>query len=63
VIEEPERFWKPDDMIDYTRHNQKPVSIPGKKFHYSDTGYNILGKIIEEITQKPFHENLHTEIF
>ena len=63
VIEEPERFWKPEDTIDHTRYNQKAVSSPGKKFHYSDTGYNLLGKIIEEITQKSFHENLQTEIF
>ena len=62
AIEEPERFWKPEDTIDYTRYNQKTFSIPGKKFHYSDTGYNLLGKIIERITDKPFHENLHTEI-
>jgi len=63
VIEEPKRFWKPEDTIDHTRYNQKAVSSPGKKFHYSDTAYNLLGKIIEEITQKPFHENLQTEIF
>jgi D-alanyl-D-alanine carboxypeptidase len=63
VIEEPERFWKPEDTVDHTRYNQKAVSSPGKKFHYSDTGYNLLGKIIEEITKKSFHENLHDEIF
>jgi len=63
AIEEPQRFWRPEDTIAYTRDNQKAFSIPGKRFHYSDTGYNLLGKIIENITDKPFHENLHTEIF
>ena len=63
IIEEPDRFWKPEDTIDFTRRNQKAVSAPGKKFHYSDTGYNLLGKIIENITEKHFHENLHDEIF
>jgi len=63
VIEEPERFWKPDETIAFTRDKQKTFSIPGKRFHYSDTGYNLLGKIIEKITGKPFHENLHAEIF
>jgi CubicO group peptidase (beta-lactamase class C family) len=63
VVEEPERFWKPEDTIAYTRENQKAVSVPGKKFHYSDTGYNLLGKIIENVTDRPFHENLHNEIF
>ncbi|MBN2286132.1 MAG: serine hydrolase [Tissierellales bacterium] len=63
VVEDPERFWKPDDTISYSRDNQRVHSIPGKSFHYSDTGYNLLGKIIEKITDKTLHENLHTEIF
>jgi len=63
LVEDPERFWKPEDTIAYTRDNQKVYSIPGKSFHYSDTGYNLLGKIIEKITDKSLHENLHTEIF
>jgi D-alanyl-D-alanine carboxypeptidase len=63
VIEEPQRFWKPDDTIDYTRNHQRAVAALGEKFHYSDTGYNLLGKIIEKITDKTFHDNLHDEIF
>lgn len=63
VIEDSQRFWKPEDMIEYTRNNQRVFSTPGKRFHYSDTGYILLGKIIEKITRKPFHENLHAEIF
>lgn len=63
LVEDPERFWKPEVTITYTKENQKAYSIPAKRFHYSDTGYNLLGKIIEKITDKPFHENLHNEIF
>ena len=63
AIEEPQRFWKPEETIAYSRDNQKAFSNPGRKFHYSDTGYNLLGKIIENVTEKPYHENLHTEIF
>jgi len=63
LVEDPERFWKPDDTISYSRDNQRVHSIPGKNFHYSDTGYNLLGKIIEKITDKTLQENLHTEIF
>jgi CubicO group peptidase (beta-lactamase class C family) len=63
VVEEPDRFWKPEETIDYSRKNQKVFSKPGKRFHYSDTGYNLLGKIIENISGKSLHENLHNEIF
>ncbi len=62
LVEGPGRFWTPDETIAYTRDNQKPVAAPGQKFHYSDTGYNLLGKLIENITGKALHENLHDEI-
>lgn len=63
AIEEPDRFWTPDETISYSRENQKAVSAPGKRFHYSDTGYNLLGKIVEEVSGRPLYENLHAEIF
>ncbi|MFZ5642919.1 MAG: serine hydrolase domain-containing protein [Bacillota bacterium] len=63
LVEEPDRFWTPDDTINYTRQNLKAFAAPGERFHYSDTGYNLLGKIIEEISGRPYHENLHGEIF
>ncbi len=63
AVEEPDRFWTPDDTIAYSRENQKAVSAPGKRFHYSDTGYNLLGKIVEKVSDRPFHESLNAEIF
>jgi D-alanyl-D-alanine carboxypeptidase len=51
------------ELVDYTRRYQKPVGIPGTAFNYSDTGYILLGLLIEKITGKPFHQNLHDEIF
>jgi D-alanyl-D-alanine carboxypeptidase len=36
------------DLIKYT----KPVGLPGEQFGYSDTGYILLGDIIENITKK-----------
>jgi len=59
----PETFWTPDMLIDFSRDHQKAVGKPGDIFHYSDTGYILLGKIIESVTAKPFHVNLHDEFF
>lgn len=39
------------------------MAPPGKNFHYSDTGHNLLGKILEATTGKPFQEHLRPEIF
>lgn len=63
LVLEPARLWKPDDLIDFTRRHQKAVGPPGSVFHYSDTGYILLGKIIESVTKQSFHKNLHQHIF
>ena len=62
-LKNPDISWTPDRLIDFSRENQKAVGKPGDMFHYSDTGYILLGKIIEKVTGKPFHENLHDEFF
>jgi D-alanyl-D-alanine carboxypeptidase len=63
AVEEPDRFWASDDLIAYTREKQMTVAAPGQRFHYSDTGYCLLGKIVEKVSGCAFHENLHSEIF
>ena len=35
---------------------------PGKRFLYSNTGYNILGFLIEAIDKRPFAESMRTRI-
>lgn len=59
----PDRLWQPLELIDYTRKYLKAVDAPGKVFHYSDSGYILLGLLIEQITGKAFHEILQAEIF
>jgi D-alanyl-D-alanine carboxypeptidase len=63
VIDEPLRFWTPLDTIQWAKDNLKPHFPPGHGFHYSDTGYQLLGLAIEKLTGKPFHQSLHQEIF
>jgi CubicO group peptidase (beta-lactamase class C family) len=63
VIEEPSRFWTPVETIQWTKANFIPHFPPGEGFHYSDTGYQLLGLAVEKITGKPFHQSLHERIF
>lgn len=63
VIRNPDTFWTPDMLLDFSRQRQQPVGAPGARFHYSDTGYILLGKLIEAVTGQPFHTNLHEHIF
>lgn len=63
IIKYPTVFWRPDDLLDYTREHQKPVGRPGQKFFYSDTGYVLLGLLVEAIFGAPFHQLLGERIF
>jgi len=63
LLQAPDKFWTPEMLLSFSRKNQHPVGKPGDLFHYSDTGYILLGRIIENVTAKAFQENLHEEFF
>lgn len=63
LLDEPSRFWAPQKVIQWSKDHLKPHFPPGKGFHYSDTGYHLLGLTVEKITTKPFHEALKHYIF
>jgi len=63
VIKNPDKFWKPADLLDFTRTRQSAVAVSGKKFFYSDTGYILLGFIIEAVFKIPLHKVLDTLLF
>lgn len=63
VLTDPSHHWTPQELVEYTRKYQKAVGVPGKKFNYSDTGYILLGLIIEKVTGIAFDQNLTNEIF
>ncbi len=63
ITNNPDKFWTALDLINFTRTHQKAVSKPGAKFHYSDTGYILLGLVIEKITAKKLEVVLQEKIF
>ena len=63
LVAEPDRKWTPLSVINWAKENMKNHFPPGEGFHYSDTGYHLLGFIIEKITGLPFHEVLRKNIF
>jgi len=63
VLEDPSRLWTPEETIQWSKKHLKPHFPPGKGFHYTDTGYNLLGLLIESVTSKRYHEMLHDYIF
>ena len=61
-----DREYATSDVMAMVR-NMKPKFAPdannGRKSHYSDTNYQLLGAIIESITGKSLADNFHTHIF
>lgn len=47
------RTWTVDETIARVRNEMAPNFKPGTKASYSDTNYQLLGKIIEAVTGKP----------
>jgi D-alanyl-D-alanine carboxypeptidase len=63
VLSTPGEHWTPEKLIAFTRENQVAAGIPGSVFNYSDTGYILLGLIIEQVSGKSFARNLEDELF
>ncbi len=56
IIADPNRRWTPEETVEFVKKNCTPESRPGEVFEYSDVGYNLLGLIIENVTDSPLHE-------
>lgn len=63
ILNEPDLFFQPEEVITWTKENLKSKFSPGQRFHYSDTGYLLLGLAIEAVTGMPFHNLLGNWIF
>ncbi|MCM3762512.1 beta-lactamase family protein [Alkalihalobacillus oceani] len=63
ILDDPARFWTPEETVEWSKAHLKPRFPPGKGVHYTDTGYNLLGLIIEAITGKRYEEVLHEYLF
>ena len=54
----------PDELLVYaTQMNNKPSFLPGKGHEYSNTGYILLGLLIEEVTGLSYAQALDTYVF
>jgi D-alanyl-D-alanine carboxypeptidase len=63
ILMDPEHVYKPSEIVNWSKAYLKPKFPPGMGFHYSDTGFHLLGLVIEAVTGLPFHEALNQFIF
>ncbi len=53
LVEDPERPWTVDEAVARVRDKMKPNFPPGTDTSYSDTNFQLLGRVIETATGKP----------
>lgn len=63
AIKNPEKFYHPIDLLEFSALKQKAVAKPGTTFAYSDTGYILLGLILETVERKALGSILEERIF
>ncbi len=51
--DDPGRHWTRAEQLQFAMGHGTPVAKPGQKYHYSDTGYILLGEILERVTGQP----------
>jgi D-alanyl-D-alanine carboxypeptidase len=56
------REWKPYDLLKYA-YNQKSYFTSDEDVRYSNTGYILLGMLIEKIEGKPFYKVFEEKLF
>jgi len=63
LLENPTRTWWMDETIEWARDKLEPHFRPGTAAFYSDTNFDLLGKIIEAITGQTLHTVYEDIIF
>jgi CubicO group peptidase (beta-lactamase class C family) len=51
------------DVLHLLMDTKEPKFAPGSKWEYSNSGYTLLGLIVEQVSYEPFHDFMKTEIF
>ena len=58
LLLDQDSIWNAKDVI--TTFIQSPYDVPGSTWSYCNTGYFLLGMIIESVTGNPFYEEIRT---
>jgi D-alanyl-D-alanine carboxypeptidase len=61
MLADPRRAWTADEVLGRVR-SLTPVFRPGARFSYSNTGYYVLGMVVEEATGRPLAETLDNQV-
>ena len=60
IIADPQHRWTAEEQLRRCVEWTDPVGAPGEGFFYSDTGYLLLGRIVEDVTGQPLGPAVRT---
>lgn len=63
MLEAPDRFFDPEETVLWATEHLEPHFPPGEGIFYSEVGYNLLGLVIESVTDLPYDEALSSYLF
>jgi D-alanyl-D-alanine carboxypeptidase len=62
-LADPQHLWTPEEILSYAPLLKQPKHAPGTKFHYSDTGYVVLGLLIQQKMGLPLPDAYRRVLF
>ena len=62
ITGDPEKRWTREDLVRLSMEYADPQNDPGVEFRYSDTGYILLGDIIERLTGRDIAAAVRSEL-
>jgi D-alanyl-D-alanine carboxypeptidase len=57
IMADPQRLWSPEEQVALAMSDGQRIGAPGERFSYSDTGYVLLGAIIENVHGAPLADS------
>ena len=63
VREAPGRAWRAVELVDHAAAHATPSFASGEGFGYSDTGYVVVGMLVEQVTGRPLHQVYRELVF
>jgi D-alanyl-D-alanine carboxypeptidase len=62
VLADPTHHWTREEQVGLSCRYAGPTSEPGQRYTYSDTGYVLLGDIVERVTQAPLAQSVRHQL-
>jgi D-alanyl-D-alanine carboxypeptidase len=61
-VASPDHHWTRDEQLAFAMEHGRPVAPPGRRYHYSDTNYILLGEMLERVSGETLPEAIRSVV-